>query len=108
MQVDERLRIDEHAHIAELEDAVALARLRVEADVVAQARASAALHAQAQSALLGRNAFLDHGRADLGQRLLRDLRCPWPEPRLGRFVPSWSPYMIAVPRSVSLSADARY
>ena len=42
-----------------------LARLRVEADVVAQARTSAALHAQAQPALFGRDAFLDDGRTNL-------------------------------------------
>ena len=35
----------------ELEDAIALARLRVEPDVVAQPGASAALHAQAASRL---------------------------------------------------------
>ena len=53
----------------ELEDAVALARLRVEADVVAQPRTSAALHTQAQSALLGRDAFLGHRAANLGDGL---------------------------------------
>src|SRR5271157_1972319 len=58
VQVDERLGIDENAYIAVLEDAVAFAGLGVEADVIAQTRTAAALHAQAQSALLGRNAFL--------------------------------------------------
>ena len=71
MQIDERLRIDEHAHIVKLEDAVAFARLRVEADVVAQPGTAAALHAQAQAALLGRNAFLRHRAANLRARLSR-------------------------------------
>src|SRR5271155_1990505 len=35
VQVDKRLGIDKNAHIAILEDAVAFARLRVEADVIA-------------------------------------------------------------------------
>src|SRR3954471_4158243 len=35
-EIDERLRVNEDADIAELEDAVALARLRVELDLVAQ------------------------------------------------------------------------
>src|SRR5947209_13481179 len=46
MQVDERLRIHEHAYALELIHAVAFARLRIEPNVVAQPRASAALHAQ--------------------------------------------------------------
>src|SRR5580704_3538067 len=58
VQVDERLRVDKDPHVAELEDAVPLARLRVEPDVVAQARTTATLHAEAKAALLGRNAFL--------------------------------------------------
>ncbi len=70
MQVDERFRIHEHAHISELEYPVALARLRVEADVVAQSGASSALHSQPQSALLGRDALLDDGRANPGQSLI--------------------------------------
>src|SRR5579864_1880562 len=53
VQVDERLGIDKDSHITELEDAVALARLRIETDVVAQAGTSSALHAEAQAALLG-------------------------------------------------------
>src|SRR6185312_15821022 len=50
VQVDERLRIDEHTHPAELVNAVAFARLRVEANVVGQPGATAALHAQSQPA----------------------------------------------------------
>ena len=34
VQVDERLRIDEDANVIELIDAVALSRLRIEADVI--------------------------------------------------------------------------
>ena len=70
VQIDERLRVHEHAHVAELEDAVTIAGLRIEADVVAQARTSSALYAQAQAALLRRHAFLGHGDAHLGQGFL--------------------------------------
>ena len=69
VQVDERFRIDEDSHIAKLEDAVTLARLRVEANVVAQPGASAALHAKTQSALLGRDAFFHDGGADSAPEL---------------------------------------
>ena len=51
VQVDKRLRVDEHANIAVLEDAVAIPRLSIEADVITQAGTAAALHTQAQSAL---------------------------------------------------------
>src|SRR5580693_5803627 len=73
MQVDKRLRIDEHAYVTELEDAIAFARLRIEADVVAQAGTAATLHAQAQPALLGRDAFLGHRAAHFDQGLLSNL-----------------------------------
>src|SRR5579863_1188277 len=72
VQVDERFRIDKDADIAELKNAVAFARLRIEADVIAQAGTSAALHTKAQAALLGRNAFLGHRDADFRDRLLGD------------------------------------
>ena len=52
VQVDKRFRIDKDAYVGELEDPVALARLRVEADVVAQAGASATLHPETQPTLL--------------------------------------------------------
>ena len=70
VQIDERLGVDENPHIGEQEDAVAFARLCVEADVIAQTRTAAALDAEAQAALLGRNAFLGHGSADFGQGFL--------------------------------------
>ena len=73
MQVDERFRIDEHAHVAELKNAVALPRLRVEPNVIAQPGTSAALHAEAQSALLRRDALLHDCSSDLGQSFVRDL-----------------------------------
>src|SRR5215469_10536203 len=60
VQVDERLRINKDPHVAELKDAVAFARLRVETDVIAQPRAATTLHPKAQSPLLRRNAFLSH------------------------------------------------
>jgi len=66
MQVDERFRIDKDPHIVELEDAIPLAGLRVEANVVAQARTPASLYAEAQAALLGRDAFLGHCAPDFG------------------------------------------
>src|SRR5215472_3036266 len=70
VQVNERLRIHEHAHISELKDAVTLAGLRVESDVIAQSRTAAPLHAQTKTAFGWRDAFLGHRRADLGDRLL--------------------------------------
>src|SRR5260370_35602341 len=65
VQVDERLRVDEDPHIAEQEDAVPFPRLRIETDVVAQARTPATLYAEAQAALLGRKASLAHGATPL-------------------------------------------
>src|SRR5450755_1723960 len=53
VQIDERLRVDEDAHVTVLKYAVALARLRIEADVVAEPGAAAPLNAQAKAALLG-------------------------------------------------------
>ena len=50
--------------LAEGEDAVALAGLGVEADVVAEAGAAAAGDAEAEAAGVGRDAFLGHGDAD--------------------------------------------
>src|SRR4051812_29318083 len=73
VQVDEALRVHEQAHTIELIHAVALTRLRIEADVVAQSAASAALYAHAKSALFRRNILLRHGYADLLQRALRHL-----------------------------------
>jgi len=73
MQVDERFGIDEHAHVTELEDAVAFPRLRVEANVVAQPGTSAALHAEAQPALLRRDALFDDGSSYPGQGFVRNL-----------------------------------
>src|SRR5262249_31921313 len=71
MQINERLRIHKHSNVIELKDSVTFARLSVETNVVAQARATAALHAKAQAALLGRNAFLGHGAAHLREGLVR-------------------------------------
>src|ERR1700677_370251 len=45
VQINERLWVDKNPHIVELKHAVTLARLRIEPYVVAQARASATLHA---------------------------------------------------------------
>ena len=73
MQVYERFRIHKNPHIPKLVNPIALPRLRVEANVVAQARAPAALHSQTQPALFRRDALLDDGRPNLRQRLLRDL-----------------------------------
>src|SRR5581483_6502154 len=73
VQVDERLRVDEYADVGELKNPVAFPWLRIEPDVVTQPGTPAALHAQAQPALLGRDAFLHHRAADLSDRLLGDL-----------------------------------
>ncbi len=73
VQVDKRLGIDEHANIAKLKDPVAVAWLRIEPDVIAQSGTPPALHAQAQSTLFGRNAFLGHRALHLAQGFLRDL-----------------------------------
>jgi len=53
VQIDKRLRIDEHPHIAKLEDAIAFAWLRVETNVIAQTGTAAALYAKAQSTCSG-------------------------------------------------------
>src|SRR2546423_2711431 len=53
VQINEALGINEDADAVKVIDTVTLARLRIKANVVAQAAASAALHAHAQSALLG-------------------------------------------------------
>ena len=52
MKIDEGLWVDKNADVSELKHTVALARLRIEPYVVAQARASAALHAETKAALL--------------------------------------------------------
>src|SRR5207248_5081217 len=52
VQIDERFRVHEKSDVPELKNAVTFARLRVEPNVVAQARASAALNTHAQAALL--------------------------------------------------------
>src|SRR6185437_11707585 len=59
--------------IAKDEDAIAFARLGVEADVVAQAGAAAAGDAEAQAAGLRRDTLLGHGHANALERILRDL-----------------------------------
>src|SRR5208283_956342 len=56
-----------------LKHAIAFTRLRVEPYVVAQARASTALHAQAKAALLRRNVLFHHGRTNLLERVVRHL-----------------------------------
>jgi len=73
MQVDKRLGIDENPYIAELEDAIAFARLRVETYVVTQTGTATALYTQAQPALLGRNAFLGHCASNFGQGFIGNL-----------------------------------
>lgn len=77
VQINERFWINKDADIPKLKNAVALARLRIEANVIAQARAAATLHAQTQSALLGRNTLLGHSRTNLRDRLFcdRDSSC---------------------------------
>ena len=82
MQVDKRLRIYKHPHVTELKYPVTLARLRIKTNVVAQARATAALHSDTQSTLGGRNALLDHRRFDSCDRLFGD-RDPLRRRRLG-------------------------
>ena len=73
VQVDERLGIDEDANVAELKDAIALGWAGFKANHVTQSRTAATLYAQPQPALSRRNLLLRHGRADVGQRLLRYL-----------------------------------
>src|ERR1035437_1426131 len=74
VQVDERLGIDEDSHTIKFINAVALAGLRVELDGIRKPRASAAYHAQAQSALCGRDAFLGQGHANALNRFFRQLQ----------------------------------
>src|SRR5262249_37790718 len=73
VQIDERLGVHKNPDIIELKDAVALTRLAVKTDVVAQPRAAAALHSEAQSTLLGRDVFLLDRHADARQGLVGDL-----------------------------------
>src|ERR1700752_302223 len=63
-EIDEGLGINEHADIFEVEDAVALARLRVEADVVRKAGAASSLDAETQAAFGGRDPLFGQGDAD--------------------------------------------
>src|SRR5215831_4720370 len=71
VQINERLGIDKHPYVAELKNPITFPRLRVEADVVAEARTTAALDAKTQTAQLGRNALFDHRATDLGDGLVR-------------------------------------
>src|SRR5215472_13759377 len=73
MQVDERFRIDEYSHVVELKNAIAFTRMRIEADVVAEPRTSAALHAQSQAAFRRRNVLFGHGGANAHQGFVRYL-----------------------------------
>src|SRR5262249_4484420 len=57
----------------ELEYAITLARLRVEANTVAQARASTALHADTQTTLFRGHTFFRHRRTNSGDGLLAHL-----------------------------------
>src|SRR5438477_5086265 len=61
--------MDEYSNSVILIHAVALAVLGVKADVVAKTGTPAALHAQTQSAALGRDVLLGHGATDLLQGL---------------------------------------
>src|SRR5579864_8012264 len=65
IQIKETFWIDEETRAEFLENFVAVAGLCIEAHGVGQARAAAALYADAQSALFGRNAFLFEEFADL-------------------------------------------
>src|SRR5258707_10523189 len=73
VQIDERLRIHKNPDISELKHAVPLARLRIKPYVVTQPRASAALHAQTKPALLRRNIFFHHRRANPLERVVGHL-----------------------------------
>src|SRR5262245_14491670 len=73
MQVNERLWIDEDANAIELVNPIALPRLAVEADVIAEPGTAAALYSDAQSTLLRRHVLLRHGGANLAESALRDL-----------------------------------
>src|SRR5258708_13469952 len=73
VQIDERLRVHKNPDISELKHAVPLARLRIKPYVVTQPRASAALHAQTKPALLRRNIFFHHRRANLLERVVGHL-----------------------------------
>src|SRR5947208_2282914 len=50
VEIQQALRVDKDGHIAELKNFVRGSRLRVEPEQIAQARASAALYTQSQSA----------------------------------------------------------
>src|SRR6267143_1524613 len=73
VQIDEGLRVHKNPDISELKHAIPLARLRIKPYVVTQARASAALHAQAKPTLLWRNVFFHHRRADSLERVVGHL-----------------------------------
>src|SRR5450756_1106619 len=73
-EIDEALGVDEDANglrgcVVEDEGAVALAGLGVETDVIAEAGATAALDAETQTALFGRDVLLGHGGANALERL---------------------------------------
>src|SRR5271166_5954263 len=72
MQVDERLRVHEDAHIVILKDAIPFARLGIEPDDVGEAGTASALNAEAQTALVGCDSFFRQRRANVLQRLGRD------------------------------------
>src|SRR6266702_1443334 len=79
VQVQKTFRVHEDARAVLLKNLVAVARLCVKPHGVGQTRAPAALHANAQAAPFGRDAFLFEQRADLprsalGQVDLRDVR----------------------------------
>lgn len=73
VQVDEGLRVDKHADVLEVEDAVTVAGLGVETDIVGEPGAASALNAETQAAFGGRDALLGHGDADALEGAIRHL-----------------------------------
>ncbi len=64
IQIKKTLRVDEKPRAMLLENFVAVASLCVQAHGIGKAGAAAALHSNAQAALLGRDAFLFQEFAD--------------------------------------------
>src|ERR1700739_1506380 len=73
MEINERLRIHEYAHVCALEESIALAGLRVKTNVIPQTGTPAPLPAKAQASLFGRDAFFGHRATHLGDGLVGHL-----------------------------------
>src|ERR1700685_3931269 len=73
VQVDKRFGVDEDAHIFKVVHTIPFARLRVETNVIGEARAATALDAQTEPPLFRGDSFFGHGYANPLQGALRYL-----------------------------------